>query len=606
MKRDSFKFGYILAIAAVVAGSVGPVPEAAAKPACRGVIEMIQPDGEKVYATLHGDERMHYMLSEEGFLLTTLSSEDNTIVYASISDEGEVGSTSIRAGRLADNFSVVAENNKRNLEKGLRYLSDNSAIKTTLPSASGTRGYGLATTSYPHFGSPKALVILVEYSDKKFNISNPNEYFSNMLHQEGFSDYGGTGSVRDYFLFNSGGKFDPEFDLFGPVTLPNKMSYYGSNDKFGNDQHPEMMAIHACNILDDEVDFSQYDTDGDGYIDNVYIFYAGYGEADGGAATTVWPHSWDIEYSSSKIPEYDGVKLNHYACSNETDYTTRRPDGIGTFVHEFSHVMGLPDLYCTAMYGNPFTPGEYSVLDYGPYNNDGRTPPNYSSFERYALSWMDPVEFDRSDYYAIPDLSTSNLGYILPTEKKTEFFLIENRQLVNNDRFLPGHGMLVWHIDFQEENWENNTVNNSNSHQLVDIVEADNKRNESSRSGDTFPGKSNVTEFSYLTKPSLCSWAGNELDMAFKDIAESEEGVITFKGIYKGDENGFSGISRPSVDSSFKAKVIDGCLWVSDSAEVFTLSGSRLAALGAGSLLSLPCRGVYLVRGAKGTLKINY
>ena len=160
---------------------------------------------------------------------------------------------------------------------------------------------------------------------------------------------------------------------------------------YGNDQRPEEMIIEACQMLDDTVDFSEYDRDGDGYIDNVFVFYAGRGEASGGASDTVWPHSWDITAATSVPYVFDGVRLDRYGCSNE--WEVDRPDGVGTFVHEFSHVMGLPDLYATK-YTGAFTPGAWSAMDYGPYNNDGCTPPLYSAFERYSLGWIEPLPID--------------------------------------------------------------------------------------------------------------------------------------------------------------------------------------------------------------------
>ena len=163
----------------------------------------------------------------------------------------------------------------------------------------------------------------------------------------------------------------PDFDIYGPVTLSKNMSYYGGNDIYGNDKNPEKMIIEACQLLDDEVDFAQYDNDGDGYIDNIYVFYAGKGEASGGSKDTVWPHSWNITAATSTPYIFDGVRLDRYACSNENEGS--HPDGVGTFVHGFSHVMGLPDLYATS-YTSSFTPGAWSCMDYGPYNNDGRTP----------------------------------------------------------------------------------------------------------------------------------------------------------------------------------------------------------------------------------------
>ena len=389
--------------------------------------------------------------------------------------------------------------------------------------------FGRCESTFPVLGEQKGLVILVEYDDVAFTYGD-YDYFHRMLNEEGFSDYGSLGSARDWFVENSDGKFLPDFDVYGPVKLPNNRQYYGGNDSFGNDIRPHEMAIHACQILDDEVDFSQYDRDGDGVIDNVFIFYAGKGEHDSGVKNAVWPHSWELALGlPGEKYIFDGVQLNHYACTCEYPSGYKRPDGIGTFIHEFSHVMGLPDLYVTN-YTTGFTPGEWSVMDQGPYNNDRLTPPNYSSYEKGALGWIDfkPFEEGRME---IHDLSSTNEAFALPTDSDNEFFFFENRQQHGNDAFLPGHGMLVWHVDYKKSYWTMNIVNNTSTHQCVDLIEADNVKSTATRASDAFPGTKNVTAFGFDTKPQLISWSKTRLAFDLEDITESEDGVISFNAV---------------------------------------------------------------------------
>ena len=379
---------------------------------------------------------------------------------------------------------------------------------------------------FPATGEQKALVVLVEYADVEFNIADPLDYFSRMLNEEEFADFGGTGSAKDYFTQNSGGRFKPTFDVFGPVKLSQKRSYYGGNDFRGNDLHPEMMVIEACEQLDPEVDFSQYDCNDDGFIDNVFIFYAGRGEASGGVPETVWPHSWNITQASASPHVFDGVQLDYYACTNE--WTGSRPDGIGTFVHEFSHVMGLPDLYHTTNSASQFTPGEWSVLDQGPYNNNGCTPPMYSAFERHALGWGEPVVLDKAQNATLPPIG-SNTFAIITTPTDNEYFLIENRQQTSWDTYIPGHGMLVWHIDYNPAVWSANRVNNNSAHQYVDLEEADGTADAHSRASDAFPGTMGVTSFTDNTIPSMQTWNGTPLNTPLTEITEDAEGIIRFK-----------------------------------------------------------------------------
>lgn len=482
-----------------------------AVPAKPGLQQISCPDGTSLNVRLMGDEYHHYFLTEDNYPLM----RDGEYFYlAGINADGRLIRTDRKATPpslrddatkrfLADlDMEAVARAINISAAESPRRLSllDSYGSRSAAPAVSDEgfdQGPGLFPgTSFPSIGDQKAIVILVEYADVKFQTDNPLDYFDRMLNEDGFDDYDATGCAAEYFRECSGGRFRPVFDVYGPVTLQAKRSYYGGNDWSGNDRNPEMMVIEACQALDSAIDFSQYDRDGDGYIDNVFVFYAGQGEASGGPAESVWPHSWEISAANRQLT-LDGVELDRYACSNE--WENGRPDGIGTFVHEFSHVMGLPDLYATS-YTSAFTPGAWSVLDYGPYNNDGKTPPLYGAFERYALGWMSPAEISGVMNATLPPIG-SNVAGIIRTESPNEFFLLENRQQKGWDSFIPGHGMLVWHVDYNDYQWNANTVNNSASHQYVDIEEADNIRNEASRAGDSFPGASGITEFTDDSAP---------------------------------------------------------------------------------------------------------
>lgn len=377
----------------------------------------------------------------------------------------------------------------------------------------------LLTAAYPKSGAPKSLIILVQFPDKQFSFGA--EYFHNMLNQPGYSQLGATGSAKDYFIENSCGKFSPEFDVYGPITTQNNISYYGEND----DALAFEMVIEACNQLDPQIDFSQYDTDGDGWVDNIYIFYAGYGQADGGSANTIWPHSSSLTLKGQTL-RLDGKMIGQYGCSNElVGGTGRTLTGIGTFCHEFMHILGFPDLYSTATNSDEsFTPNEWSIMDHGSYNNNGRTPPYLTAYERAFMGWMAPTRISGDAALRIPEVS-ENIAYRINTTSANEYYLLENRQKSGWDAYLPGHGMLVWHIDYNKSAWDANTVNNNPNHQYVDIVEADNTQTESSRSGDTFPGTAGITTLGDNTTPSLLSWANDPTGITLTNITESA-GVI--------------------------------------------------------------------------------
>ncbi len=520
--KHSFVFSLLTAMA------IGGCQYAYAVPAKPGLMPVEQADGSVLNVQLRGDERSHFYLTEDDYLL---SFKNDIFYYADVNDNGEIVASNLRArdinSRSAADKAFLNNINKEQTFSRLSARAEKAvARKAPQMQFAPSAGPGLFPgTHFPSIGQQKAIVILVEYKDVKMTLTDAYDYFNRMLNEEGFSDYSGTGSARDFFVECSDGMFTPQFDVFGPVTLSKNRSYYGGNDWWGNDQHPEEMVIEACQILDDTVDFSEYDRDGDGYIDNVFVFYAGRGEASGGSSDTVWPHSWDVSSATSTPYYFDGVRLDRYGCSNE--YETGRPDGVGTFVHEFSHVMGLPDLYATS-YTGAFTPGSWSALDYGPYNNDGCTPPLYGAFERYALGWMEPLPIEGPLTATLRPIGTNQAG-IIRTAKDNEFFLLENRQKRSWDTYIPGHGMLIWHVDYNQSVWSSNTVNNSSSHQYVDIEEADNSQSEYSREGDAFPGSANKTSFTDDTKPSMKTWSNQRLELPITDIAESSDGVITFK-----------------------------------------------------------------------------
>lgn len=513
--------------------------EALAIPAKPGKIEYELPNGETISVQLHGDENGYYYTTLDGYVLS--KGEDGYFRYM-MTENNIVKETSVKAvninKRSADDVKFVKSINKEATLSGLedmhkRAWSERKTKRTIVPK----------TTTFPTTGIQKGLAILVEFSNNTFTLSNPRQQFDDQLNKRGYSDSGATGSVRDYFMESSNGQFAPDFDVYGPVKLSRPYSYYGADSQSMIDEKAHEMVYEACTLLDDQIDFTQYDRDSDGLIDNVYIFYAGYGQADGGNDDTVWPHSWDV-IDAGRTFYYDGVRLGHYACSSELrDGKGSTISGIGVFCHEFSHVLGLPDLYAVS-YNSSFTPQAWSLMDSGSYNNDSWTPPYMSGYERYALGWVEPKVLEEPANITLKHI-TEPKGfddvYMIKTDKENEYFIFENRQLNGWDTYLPGHGMLAWHIDYNETVWEGNVVNNTPSHQYVDIEEADNDPSYYSVPGDAFPGTSNVTSFTDTTSPSMKTWAGVSLYAPITDIKESEAGVISF--VFRGGVDIFGDIT---------------------------------------------------------------
>lgn len=499
-----------------------------AVPAIQTPITITQPDGSQLTILLRGDENFHFSLTPDGYLIQ--QNQSGYYVYSDIDANNAIEGSSMRVNNVAQRTTseksylttLPKDRILQALDSEIQLKSAAQSIRTKALKSQTKLG------GFPTTGVVKSLVILVEFSDNSFTVANPTSAFYNLLNQEGYAENSATGSSKDYFIENSQGQFHPQFDVHGPVKLPQAMSYYGGNSN-GSDKNPARMVVDACNLLKDSIDFSEYDIDKDGFVDNVYVFYAGYGEADGGPANTIWPHKYYVYRGAGITLKLNGVQVDDYACSSELiNGRGTTMCGIGTFTHEFSHVLGLPDLYQTNGYSTSFTPGSWSILDYGPYNNGQKTPPNYSVYERYSLGWLNPVELDTIPADIVVDSIQNNVGYIIKTSKANEYFLLENRQKSGWDTYIPGHGMLVWHIDYNNAVWSANTVNNTPAHQYVDIIEADNIKTESTRAGDAFPGTSNVTSLTDSSTPNMKTWADVALDKPITDIKETA-GKIYFK-----------------------------------------------------------------------------
>lgn len=495
-------------------------------PAKQGVRTILQPDGTTVNVMVSGDEFSNRFTDEQGRLLT-------------VDADGF-----LRPASPAEAEALI---------EGARRGS---------PMRVPQSGLGMYTTTYPTTGSPRCLVILAEYQDVRFSEEyDVKDYFTRMMNEEGFELFGGTGSVADYFREQSGGKFTPVFDVYGPVTLPEDQKYYGDNRGQGWDVYAHYMVRHACELLDDEIDFSLYDEDNDGDVDFIYIFYAGQGAHNLGGPDSVWPHSGMLK-TVADFKILDGKWLNLYACSNELEGDLQT--GIGNFVHEYSHVLGLPDLYTTASdapANRDFTVGRYSVLDYGVYNNDARTPPNFTAYERNALQWDEPVVLEGAATVTLDDISTGKFC-LIPTSDSNEFFLLENRQLKGWDAWLPNHGLLVWHIDYDKKAFSNNEVNVKRDHQCVAILKANNEEGFMLHSeGFTYPGTSGKTSITAETEPALLSWKGEDPGLPVTDIHE-ESGYVIFDvagGVHEDVDTGIAGVTAPD-----------------NTPEYYTLQGGRI------------------------------
>lgn len=511
-------------------------------PAYPKPLKVKQADGSWLTIQMRGDEHGHYVLTSDGIPLV-FNARQRNYEYADWKD-GKVQASGIKAVEASERTAKVKAFVKSQDKSAILESFKRARLQQLQQVLSSRRNVSLKASSnpqkeklnnFPTIGEVHSLVILVQFADTKFSTvgSDAHQFFNNMLNEPGFTySNGANGSARDFYLNSSNGRFQPKFDVIGPVTLPEKYSYYGANkgSSVDNPVRLEEFVREACTLADPSVDFSQYDHNQDGYIDNIYFFYAGKGEADSGDGNAIWPHSAyysDIASQAGAAQtslKLDGVEVGNYTCSNEINGTiiTPQPAGIGTFVHEFGHVLGLADHYDVNYGITTFAPGYFDTMAQASYNNNGNTPAAFSAYERACLRWIDLTVLKNGvdTLNVLPDLNDSNKAYVVPVggTNDAEYFIMENRQQKGWDAFIPGHGMLLWHIDYDAKAWEKNELNITADHQRVDIVEADNKLTDNTRAGDPFPGTSNVTQCN------LTSWAGGKV-MSLDDI-EEKDGVI--------------------------------------------------------------------------------
>ena len=498
---------------------------ARAIPADPTPVKITQPDGSTLTVALHGDEFFHFTTTADGY--TVLKNKAGYYTYARLDGDHLVASDRIARDahqRTADDRALLATTPKGltdngKIQNGQRMLSRrNSAMRRV-----GADG----RMDYDNF---RGLIILINYSDKQFSMNNPGSFYNDMVNTHDYRGYtlngrrvNMTGSVRDYYYDNSSHFFDPVFDVVGPVNVDFTCTYPQSTSHADDVFHAALLAADA------EVDYSDYDSDGDGYVDMVFFLVAGLSaNYSGNNEDYLWPHMYYL-YGA---PIIDGVGFGLYACSTEIagwEGSWADVNGIGTFCHEFGHVLGLPDLYDTDYSGSggeSRNPGEWSIMAGGSGSNFGRNPVGYSLYERYALGFTNPHLISENGEYTLHALDESNVGYRLNTPTENEFFLIENRQAGKWDKYLPGHGMLVARVDSTNERiWWSNEVNCNPNRMYYELLRANYSGRDSD--SDPFPGTQGVTEINNFTNPSLLTWDNKFNEFGIYDITEHNK-VISF------------------------------------------------------------------------------
>lgn len=529
-----------------------------ARPALKGTVTVTQPDGSTVSLQRVGDEYLHFDMTSDGY--TVVKNTSGFYVYAE-KVGGQLKATAF-AAHDAGQRSAAELTFLSGMEK--RVAPDMNSF--TLQHRSQMRAQRAQALSQMRAGRYdyskfKGLVILVEYNDCSFRYDDYRDIMEHMINDENYQGEERTnikrnatlqidaatctGSIRDFFSDNSMGQFAPTFDIVGPVKVNRSQKYpNGGSTEYDNYVRGQQLMIDACTAADDQVDFSDYDVDGDGAVDMVYFIYAGLPSyISGNDSRYLWPHQSDMRANRypTQYVKKDGVVLGRYACSTELfGYEAYGSwsvlEGIGTMCHEFTHVLGLPDFY-DADYedtgGQSNHVSQWSVMADGADFNVGRTPCAFSLFERYALGFAMPQVITEPGQLELEDVKTSNTGYRMNTPVNKEFFMIENRQNTKWDAKLPGHGMLIFRVDSTSTSiWTSNSVNNNPRHQYYELVRAGGVKTTQygfDSSSDPFPGTDRITEVTNTTeKSNLKTWAGRPSPFGFRHITETG-GKISFE-----------------------------------------------------------------------------
>lgn len=522
-------------------------------------------NGLQIKAELKGDEFAHYWMSEDG---KCFAETEEPGIYQ-----------------------------PANMTKLQQIAYEKRAIRANAHTKGLTRAI-IGDKHEPYIGKKKGLIILVDFQNKKFKDEHTPELYNDILNKVGFtSELGFKGSVKDYFLSQSYGQFELDFDVIGPLTMPKTYGYYGANTQ-GNDTNPGLMVATACEMADEFVNYQDYDWDGDGEVDQVFVIFAGLGEAAGGDANTIWPHEWHLQYSDyKKTLTLDKTVIDTYACGPELiqrgyNENSIGIEGIGTICHEFTHCLGLPDMYDTS--GSNFGMYTWDLMSSGSYNGNSFSPAGYTSYERMYCGWKQPIVLKNDT--VVTDMKAIGDGgdfYIIYNDAHPdEYYLLENRQQSGWDEALPGSGLLVLHIDYDEQLWRYNLVNNTtsydgyNTHQRCTIIPADNSLVSSANDAahDPFPyGEKDSLTNKSLPRAELYNLNPDGIHYTSKPITNIKltDGEISFKF------QNLVGSGTTGIKWGIKPEATEPAI-------IYTLDGRNM-----GTNPSALPKGIYIINGRK-------
>ncbi|MDD7743254.1 MAG: M6 family metalloprotease domain-containing protein [Prevotella pectinovora] len=616
--RKKLLFG--LLFAAMTAGAVKMKP---------GINIIKQADGTTITVRAYGDEDLSYFLASDG---TLLYQEGTNFYIAGVKADGTLYSTGVLAHepsmRTIKEISAIKAQNAKAFYNSMETQAKANKVRREPMTPD--------NSLLPSLGKHKIPVILVEFSDVEFSVENPKATFDKYLNgkelfnKETDPEMGQNyASVAKYFKDMSFGKFEPEFEVYGPVNLGKPLATYGAG--YSSQENMGLLLTDACTAVDDEVDFTQYDSNDDGNIDLIYIIYAGFSQSIAGNSTDcIHPKSGYLSLAKS----FDGMDVKRYGVNNELNGTPADQangpiiNGIGLFCHEFSHCMGLPDLYpksgsiAEACINQNMD--YWSLMDAGEYTANGYRPTAYTAWERERLGWMEIGTLTGPSNVELKSLDEGGAAFRIYNDKDEtghEYYIVENVQNNGWNKNLFGNGLMVTHVDYLSSQFSLGgcKVNNTEGHPRMHVMAADGmfvpeyflgstiedsyitflkehnadlvakyggqvfsiEDYKAEAAGDLFPGTSNATSLTDDSQP-MKAWTynGETMGKPITDITnDTEKGIVSFK--FMGGGEPVDGINEVTVNKTTDSRV-------------YSISGTYMG----NDINSLP-KGIYIRNGKK-------
>ncbi|MBO4597880.1 MAG: M6 family metalloprotease domain-containing protein [Bacteroidaceae bacterium] len=358
-----------------------------------------------------------------------------------------------------------------------------------------------------YIGNRRQLVVLASFQDQDFAEDHDAtlQTWNKIFNMENYEEGSFVGSVHDYFMAQSYGQFNLTFDLY-LVELPDGRQKYRST--YSHDENSQYMVDDIVDALKTkDIDWSVYDWDGDNFVDQMLIIYAGQGMNAGGGSETIWPHQWWLSHHLNQETEapndYRSFRtvtqgdneyhIDCYCCVQEYIEDSSIKTSFGTICHEYTHCFGFPDYYI----GSLKVVGDWDLMDNACYNGKGFRPCGYSAHERMLMGWLTPVELTTTATITdMPALSDEPVAYLIRNDgDENEYYIVENRQKKGWDKSLPGSGIIVFHVEYDKDIWSStDAYANTSDKKRYQIFPANNKPKHSSSGGWAYP---------YITKDAL-------------------------------------------------------------------------------------------------------